>query len=81
VVIGLLADHAELAEEGLPNGLLVHDVVIVVGLEGGGQVDALRYVGEGEQLLPLLAAALTALRAPLASLEVNSVGHNILQFH
>ena len=52
----LLAALAELSEENLPDGLLVNNVVVRVGLQGGGQIDALRHVGECQQLLPFFAA-------------------------
>merc|ERR550534_2497965 len=70
VVVGIrfLAAFAELAKENLPNGLLVDDVVVRVRLQRRRQVDALRHVGERQQLLPFFAAALTALRTPLAGL-------------
>ena len=51
-----LAAFAELAKENLPYGLLVDDVVVRVGLQRRGQVDALGHVGERQQLLPFFAA-------------------------
>ena len=52
----LLAVFAELAKEDLPDGLLVDDVVVRVRLQRRGEVDALRHVGERQQLLPFFAA-------------------------
>ena len=52
----LLAVFAELAKENLPDGLLVDDVVVRVRLQRRGEVDALRHVGERQQLLPFFAA-------------------------
>lgn len=51
----LSKSHAELSEELLPDGLLLHDVLIVVSLQDRHEVETLGYVRESQKFLPFFA--------------------------
>ena len=51
----LSKSHAKLSEELLSNGLLLHDVVIVVSLQTRAEVETLGYVRESQKFFPFFA--------------------------
>ena len=81
VVVFFLVLEAELEEEPLAQGLLVHDVVVADGGQLVLEIDAGGDVGEGQQLAPFLAPPFTVVRTALSGLEIHSVGHDIFQLH